>query len=144
MFKDKFSLRSKERVEIIDITSHTEEIVGKSEIKDGFVLAYTEHVTACLTINENDRELLEDIKENLLRLIPIDPEVVKTRYRHNEKYSSIPGEQNTHAHILATLIKPSIIVPIENGSLRLGTWQSLFFFELDGPRNRNVQVQVWG
>lgn len=144
MFRREFSLKSKERVQIIDITSYIEETVRKSGVKDGFVLAYTEHVTACLTINENDRELLEDIKENLLRLIPIDPEAVKARYRHNEKYSSMPGEQNTHAHILATLIKPSIIVPIENGRLRLGTWQSLFFFELDGPRSRTIQVQVWG
>lgn len=144
MFRREFSLKSKERVQIIDITSYIEETVRKSGVKDGFVLAYTEHVTACLTINENDRELLEDIKENLLRLIPIDPEAVKARYRHNERYSSMPGEQNTHAHILATLIKPSIIVPIENGRLRLGTWQSLFFFELDGPRSRTIQVQVWG
>lgn len=144
MFRREFSLKSKGRVQIIDITSYVEETVRKSGVKDGFVLAYTEHVTACLTINENDRELLEDIKENLLRLIPIDPEAVKARYRHNEKYSSMPGEQNTHAHILATLIKPSIIVPIENGRLRLGTWQSLFFFELDGPRSRTIQVQVWG
>lgn len=144
MVRREFSLKSKERLEIIDITSPIEEIVRKSGVKDGFIFAYTEHVTACLTINENDRELLEDIKENLLRLIPIDPEAAATRYRHNEKYSSMPGEQNTHAHILATLIKPSIIVPIENGKLRLGTWQSLFFFELDGPRSRTIQVQVWG
>jgi len=144
VFRDEFSLRSKERIEILDITSRTEEIVRKSGVKDGFVLAYTEHVTACLTINENDRELLEDIKENLLRLIPIDPEAAGVKYRHNEKYSSMPGEQNTHAHILATLMKPSITVPIEKGRLRLGTWQSLFFFELDGPRSRTIQVQVWG
>ncbi len=144
MFRDEFSLRSRERVEIIDITSRLQGIVEKSDLRDGFVLAYTGHVTACLTINENDRELLEDIKENLLRLAPIDPHLVNSRYRHNEKYSSMSGEQNTHAHILATLMKPSIIVPIEKGRLRLGTWQSLFFFELDGPRSRNVQVQVWG
>ena len=144
MFRDEFSLKSRERVEIIDITSRLEGIVEKSGLKDGFVLVYTGHVTACLTINENDRELLEDIKENLLRLAPIDAHLVNSRYRHNEKYSSMSGEQNTHAHILATLMKPSIIVPMEKGRLRLGTWQSLFFFELDGPRSRNVQVQVWG
>ncbi len=144
MFRDEFSLRSRERVEIIDITSRLQGIVEKSDLRDGFVLAYTGHVTACLTINENDPELLEDIKENLLRLVPIDPHLANSRYGHNEKYSSVSGEQNTHAHILATLMKPSIIVPIEKGRLRLGTWQSLFFFELDGPRSRNVQVQVWG
>ncbi len=144
MFPDEFSLKSRERVEIIDITSRLERIVEKSGLRDGFVLAYTGHVTACLTINENDRELLQDIKENLLRLVPIDPHLVNSRYRHNEKYSPMSGEQNTHAHILATLMKPSIIVPMEKGRLRLGTWQSLFFFELDGPRSRNIQVQVWG
>ncbi len=144
MFRGEFTLKSRERVEIIDITSRLEKIVEKSGLKDGFVLAYTGHVTACLTINENDRELLEDIKENLLRLVPIDPHLVNSRYSHNEKYSSMSGEQNTHAHILATLIKPSIIVPIERGRLKLGTWQSLFFFELDGPRSRGVRVQVWG
>ena len=144
MFSDEFFLKSRERVEIIDITSRLEGIVDKSGLEDGFVLAYTGHVTACLTINENDYELLDDIKENLLRLIPIDPHLANSKYKHNRKYSSTSGEQNTHAHILATLMKPSIIVPIEKGRLRLGTWQSLFFFELDGPRSRNVQVQVWG
>lgn len=143
MFRDELSFQSEKRVEIIDITSRIQEIVGKSKMKDGFLFAYTEHVTACLTINENDQELLEDIKEHLLRLVPIDPDLVNRRYRHNEKYSSMPREQNTHAHILATLIKPSLIVPIENGRLELGTWQSLFFFELDGPRRRSVKVQVW-
>ena len=143
MFRDEFSFRSGKRVEIIDITSRIQEIVEKSKKKDGFLFAYTAHVPAFLTINEHDQELLKDIKAHLLRLIPVDPDLVNSRYRHNEKYSSMPREQNTHAHILATLIKPSLIVPIENGRLELGTWQSLFFLELDGPRRRSVKLQVW-
>jgi secondary thiamine-phosphate synthase enzyme len=68
---------------------------------------------------------------------------IKGKYRHNAKYTGLPGEQNAHAHILSSIIKPYLIVPIINGSLKLGTWQSLFLIELDGPRNREIMVQVF-
>jgi len=139
MHKNSFSIKSEEKIEIIDITDKVSEIVKESKISNGFVFVYTGHVTACLSINENDPELLEDIKENLLSIAPI-----KGNYKHNEKYSSIPNEQNAHAHIISTMIKPFLLVPIENNELKLGTWQSLFFIELDGPRQRNIYVQVWG
>ncbi|KXA90939.1 hypothetical protein AKJ64_02295 [candidate division MSBL1 archaeon SCGC-AAA259E17] len=142
MFSDEFSLESDERVEIRDISSEVQGIVDESGTRNGFVLVYTGHVTACLSINEDDPELLEDIRDNLLRLVPIEPE--EGVYRHNEKYSSMPQEQNTHAHVISSMIKPFLAIPVEEGNLNLGNWQSLFFIELDGSRRRRVTVQVWG
>lgn len=141
MYTDNFSLESGDRVEIQNISPKVQKIIEKSGAKEGFAFVFTGHVTACLSINEDDPELLDDIRENLLRLVPIEPE--ETTYRHNEKYSSLPREQNTHAHIISTMIKPSLMIPMTDGKLALGTWQSLYFIELDGPRSRNVTVQVW-
>lgn len=75
--------------------------------------------------------------EHIKKLVPL-----KGDYKHNAKYSSTSGEQNAHAHILSSLIKPSVHVPIENGKPALGTWQSILFIELDGARNRKVKMKV--
>lgn len=133
-----FSIRTTGMVEIIDITQKVDSAVKESGVKDGLCFVFTPHSTACLSMNENDPDLMEDIKENLVRLVPI-----KGRYRHNAKYTGLPGEQNAHAHILSSIIKPYLVVPIINGSLKLGTWQSLFLIELDGPRSREIMVQVF-
>lgn len=142
MHTGSFSLKADEQVQIINITDEVQKIINNSDIDQGFAVVFTGHVTACLSVNEDDPELLEDMKENLLRLVPLEPE--EGSYRHNEKYSGMPPEQNTHAHILATMIKPSLMIPIENGKLKLGTWQDLFFIELDMPKDREISVQVWG
>ena len=134
-----FSVQSRRKIEILDITNRVNEVVGHSEIKNGLISIWVPHTTAAIAVNEHDPDLWEDILATMERLVPI-----KGDYRHNAKYGWIPSEQNAHAHILNCLIKPSVTLPLENGRILLGTWQSILFIEMDGPQTRRVQVYVLG
>ena len=134
-----FSLRTGKRLEVLDVTGEVQRIVGESGVRSGLVTAWIDHTTAALAVNEHDTDLWQDILDAFTRLVP-----VRGDYRHNAKYGWAPGEQNAHAHILNCLIKPDVTVPLEGGRLNLGTWQSVLFIELDGPRSRSVHAQVVG
>jgi secondary thiamine-phosphate synthase enzyme len=96
------------------------------------------HTTARLTINERESELQRDMVEFLTRLAPAEGE-----YRHN--HHTVDGRANAHAHLLGLFVNASETIPITDGALVLGAWQSIFFVELDGPRaEREVQLQVIG
>ena len=127
------------RIEILDVTENIIKIVVKSGIKNGIVNLWVPHATATLAMNEHDTDLWEDILAAFERLVP-----VKANYHHNAKYSWSSGEQNAHAHILNCLSKPNVTVPLKNGRMQLGTWQSILLIEMDGSRTRTVHVQVMG
>jgi len=119
---------SKRRNEMIDITSDIQEIVNEEKIKNGLVVVYIPHTTAGVTINEGaDPSVQRDIIETLNKLIPESGD-----YHHSEG--------NSDAHIKASILGSSVTVLLENGRLVLGTWQHIFFYEGDGPRNRKVYV----
>jgi secondary thiamine-phosphate synthase enzyme len=123
------SLRTNSRVEMIDVTLAVQKAVGEEKIETGFCLIYTPHTTAAVTINENaDPDVPRDILEALERSVPL-----KANYRHTEG--------NSAAHIKSSLVGASELVIIENGRLILGTWQSIFFCEFDGPRTRKVIIK---
>ena len=123
-------VRTNKRTEMIDITNDVEEVLSNEKIKNGLILLYVPHTTAAVTINEGaDPDVQRDIVNFLENLIPKDK-----AFKHSEG--------NSDAHIKASLIGPSEIVIVENGSLILGTWQHIFFFEGDGPRNRKVFVEI--
>jgi secondary thiamine-phosphate synthase enzyme len=125
-----FTLSTGARCEMIDITDRVAALVGKSGISNGICHVFVPHTTAAVTINENaDPDVQQDILASLDRIVPLDD-----GYRH--------GEGNSAAHIKATLCGSSQAVFIEGGRLVLGTWQSLFFCEFDGPRTRRVLVEV--
>jgi len=136
---DSFKVKTGKRLEVIDITNDVEKIIRESGIKEGILIVFEPHTTAAITINENDPELFEDLINIYTKIAPIEQ-----RYQHNLKYEGVPGEQNAHAHIISSLIKPSVIVPITDGRTQLGTWQRILFIEMDGPRTRNVYVKVIG
>ncbi|MBS7635280.1 secondary thiamine-phosphate synthase enzyme YjbQ [Candidatus Bathyarchaeota archaeon] len=138
-YSSDLSVQSRRKIEIIDVTSRVDEAVKKSGIKDGLVNVWVPHTTASLAVNEHDTDLWEDILTTMERIVPI-----KGFYHHNAKYGWIPQEQNAHAHILNCLIKPSVTLPLENGRIALGTWQSILFIEMDGPQTRRVHVYVLG
>jgi len=133
------SLTTQKRMMILDVTGDVRSIVEESNVKNGLVNLWVPHATAAIAVNEHDTDLWEDILKTFERLVPI-----KDDYRHNAKYSWTAGEQNAHAHILNCLIKPNVTIPVENGRMQLGTWQSILFIEMDGPRTRRVHVQVMG
>ena len=128
-----FSVSTTGRCEMIDITGRVREIVAQSGIAAGDVIVYCPHTTAGITINENaDPDVVSDILLTLEELIPEN----RRGYRHIEG--------NSDAHVKSSLTGCSENVIIKNGRLVLGTWQSIYFCEFDGPRSRKVIVQVRG
>jgi secondary thiamine-phosphate synthase enzyme len=124
------NIKTKTRTEFVDITSEVQRLVDESKIKDGICYVYVPHTTAGVTINEGaDPSVTKDIQTMLSKLIP-----------HISDYSHIEG--NSDAHIKASLIGASEEIIIEGGRLLLGTWQSIFFCEFDGPRQRRAMVKI--
>lgn len=125
------NVKTNKRIEMIDITNKIQSVLDDDEIINGFVLLFVPHTTAAVTINEGaDPSVQRDMINKLQNLIPKDE-----NYHHSEG--------NSDAHIKASLIGSSEKVLINNGKLVLGTWQKIFFFEGDGPRNRKVYVEVF-
>jgi len=117
--------------ELIDITDRVRGQVKESGITDGICVISTHHTTCSIIVNENERGLRTDILEMLEKLIPQDQ-----NYAHDQI------DNNACSHLRAILLGMSEIIPIEDGHLVLGTWQSIFFVELDGPRNRSVNIKI--
>ena len=126
---DQFTVRTRSRVEMIDITEEIISVLKKNEVRDGVCYVFVPHTTAAVTINENaDPDVPKDILAELDKIVPLDDV-----YRHIEG--------NSAAHIKASLFGASETLLVEGGSLVLGTWQSVFFCEFDGPRTRKVMVR---
>lgn len=127
----KLNVKTEKRIELIDITAQVREEVRKSGIKHGACVLSTRHTTAGIIVNENESGLREDILELLNRLVP-----------EGAGYSHDRIDNNGDAHLKAVLLGASEALPITDGKLELGTWQSIFFAEMDGPRNRTVNVTL--
>ncbi len=126
----KISVKSSERIEFIDITSKVNELIEKAGIEEGICYLYVPHTTAAVTINESaDPDVVKDIAGQLKELVPSSK-----NYRHREG--------NADSHIKSSLMGSSVLVFVENGQLKLGTWQGIFFCDFDGPRTRRVWVKV--
>ena len=123
------TIETAHRKEMLDITSKLQKTVTDGNVTDGVLVAYVPHTTAGITINENaDPDVRHDILAHLEMLIPAN-----SNFRHLEG--------NSDAHIQSSIMGSSVMVIIENGKLVLGTWQSVFFCEFDGPRTRKIYVQ---
>lgn len=123
------NVKSRARTEFIDITDKVQEVLKETGIATGVCHLFVPHTTAAVTINEGaDPSVQRDIQALLNRLIPFDGD-----YHHREGNSS--------AHIKSTIIGISQSVFIDEGRLVLGTWQSIFFCEFDGPRHRRVALK---
>ena len=127
---DTLTVRSGRRADAIEITDRVEQVVRESGVQTGLCQVYVPHTTAGVFINENaDPDALSDILHTLEALVPWE-----NGYRH--------AEGNAAAHIKATLVGTSQVVPVRNGRLALGRWQGIFFADFDGPRERHFQVTV--
>jgi secondary thiamine-phosphate synthase enzyme len=129
-------------IDIHDVTGPVREQLAASGIRNGFCVVASNHTTTALAVNEFEERLLDDIKAFLARLAPAD-----TRYKHNDiALRDCPPDEpeNAHSHLMAMMLGSTENIPVVNGELQLGKWQSLLFFELDGPRERRVNVQVVG
>jgi secondary thiamine-phosphate synthase enzyme len=123
------NVRTKSRVEFVDVTEMVQAVVTEAGVKDGICYLYVPHTSAGITINEGaDPSVQRDIQNILSRVAPQD-----INYFHREG--------NADAHIKSTLVGTSVNVIIDEGKLLLGTWQSIFFCEFDGPRHRRIAVK---
>jgi secondary thiamine-phosphate synthase enzyme len=137
------NLETEPGINIHNITSQIQEIVKASGITQGQALIFSRHTTTALAINEDEERLLKDIKIYLEKLAPL-----AEKYLHNDLHlrPNIPPDEpmNAHSHLMAITLSSSEVIPIIDGKLGLGTYQSVLLFELDGARNRTVLVQVSG
>lgn len=130
---ERIGIRSSARVELLNITNKVEELLKRSRIENGVITLYTRHTTSALIINENEERLKKDIQNMLEKIVP-----AHAGYRHDEI------DDNADAHLRSTLLQPFLIIPVVGGRIQLGTWQSIFFLELDGPRGREVVASIIG
>ncbi len=128
---ESFTFSTRGEIDFIDLSSRVEEIVRKSGVKNGLVHVFAPHATGILILTEYESALLNDIKDALERLIP--------------KRGSYHHPSNAHSHLRSALLCPDRTLPIVDGRVAFGTWQSLLFVETDVyPRKRTVIVQVIG
>ena len=123
-------LQTNSRIEMINITASVQAVIDSEKISNGLCIIFSPHTTAAITINENaDPDVPRDILAALDKAVPLS-----ANYRH--------AEGNSAAHVKSSLVGASEMVIIENGLLVLGTWQSIFFCEFDGPRTRKVLISI--
>jgi secondary thiamine-phosphate synthase enzyme len=135
-------IETEPKTNIYNITPQIQDFLDLTSIKNGQILVFSRHTTTALAINENEVRLLEDIKVFLQKLAP-----ESDSYLHNDLHlRDVPADEpiNAHSHLMAMMLTTSEIIPVVDGKLALGTWQSVLFFELDGPRKRTVFVQISG
>lgn len=126
----RIDVHSARREQMIDITRRIRDAVAESGVKNGAVLVYCPHTTAGITVNESaDSDVATDILARLAELAPH-----RWRWQH--------AEGNSDAHVKATIVGSSALIPIAEGQMLLGTWQGIFFCEFDGPRTRSVTVTI--
>jgi len=125
-------IKTRARQEFVDLTADVERIVAASGVVSGVCVVTVPHTTAGVTVNENaDPDVRADLAMTLNRIVPD-----ALPYAH--------GEGNSPAHVKATLAGSSATLIVEDGRVRLGRWQGIFFCEFDGPRTRQAWVQVLG
>ena len=130
---ERIEIETGQSTELIDITGKVKEIVKSrsGNVNSGICVVFTKHTTSGIIINENEAGLKNDISALLNDLIP-----------KGKGYLHDKIDDNAHSHLRAVVLGSSVTIPIEKGGLALGTWQSIFFVECDGPRRREAYVTV--
>jgi secondary thiamine-phosphate synthase enzyme len=139
VFNASFTLSSEEGTEVSDITKLVRDVVQTSGVTTGIALVNTLHTTCALFVNEFQAALMDDLKGMAERLVP-----ERGGYRHDDPRYSDCERGNAHSHLRAALLGRSVAVGLNNGELSLGRFQSIIFAEFDGPRKREIHVQLIG
>ena len=130
------TFKTKSRREFVNITSDVEKLVAKSGIKEGLCLVNAMHITASVFINDNESGLHHDYEKWLEELAPHEP---IDHFRHNDT-----GEDNADAHLKRQVMGREVVVAITDGQLDFGPWETIFYGEFDGRRNKRVLVKIIG
>lgn len=135
----RLAVNSAARTELRDLTETVCEAVRELGIGAGIALVNTQHTTCALFVNEYQGALLADLVALMERLVP-----ERAGYRHDDPRVSDCERGNAHAHLRAALLGRSLALSVEGGEVVLGRYQSIIFAELDGPRVREITIQVVG
>jgi secondary thiamine-phosphate synthase enzyme len=125
-------LNTNRKIELIDITRKVEIYVSRGAVANGLCIVHAPHATAAIIMNEAESGLISDIERKISKMFEGD-------YLHDKI------DDNAAAHIASAFLKTSVIIPIRDGHMMRGTWQSILFAELDGPRqSRKVIIEIIG
>ena len=133
------ALNTKEKQQLINITSRVKEVVDRSGIRNGFIGLFSQHTTAAPLVSEFQNALLEDIRAFLGRVVEDD-----RMYKHNSPEFSDCDRKNAASHLRSLLFNNSVVLPVCEGELVLGQFQSVILAEMDGPRERSLKLQFVG
>lgn len=139
VFSRTITIKTNERMELVNLTDEIRSLADMSEVNDGYVQVSSLHTTAGLFINEWQEALLADIKTMLATIVPRE-----SYYKHNDPEFSDCDRYNADSHLRNIVMGQSLTVPISGGRLVLGRWQSVILAEFDGPNQRQVFLQVFG
>ena len=134
-----FRLVTDKRLELYNVTEKVADLLKRHDIKEGMVLLSSLHTTLALFVNEWQSALLHDVKAMLDKVVKPGDE-----WRHNDPQLSDCDRQNAHSHLQATLLGHALSFPVAKGKLVLGQFQAIIAAELDGPRNRDLAIQIIG
>ena len=137
---EKVFLKSGKSTELIKITDQVNEVAEKSRVKNGIINIFTLHVTTALTINEDDPKLEEDIARFMVKVVPEDDSYGHHHFFRKDGRMAV----NAYSHIRASLLGPSLTIPLQDGHAVLGARQHIYVVELDGPQTRDFIIQVMG
>jgi secondary thiamine-phosphate synthase enzyme len=137
-----FEIQTQENFQIVDLTPKIKTWIQTEAIQQGQITLVGQHTPTALMINEAEARLWKDIQIFLQKIAPSSD-----RYFHNDLHlRDVPEDEpiNAHAHLMAMLLDTSLVLPIVDGKLGLGTYQAVLMLELDGPRSRKVIGQIFG
>jgi len=140
---DNITFTTQTQTDFVDITEDVREIVARSGVRNGTATVFVAHTTMGVAINHNEPMLVQDIARMLYRLAPVNDQYAHDLFELRQG-ARADGRSNGHSHCKAVLLGTSEHVPIVDGVLALSAIQSIFAIDLDGPRTRDVVVQVAG
>ncbi|HZS33325.1 MAG TPA: secondary thiamine-phosphate synthase enzyme YjbQ [Methylomirabilota bacterium] len=139
VYRDTVTIRTEENQQFVDVTKHVQEVIGRSGIRNGTLIVNALHTTVAVFVNEFQSALIDDLGVLLQRLVPR-----RDGYFHDDPRYSDCDRANGHAHLRSILLGRSIALGVAEGEPLLGRYQSVILAELDGPRERRLQVQIVG
>ena len=139
VIRETITIPTEARTEFLDITKQIREVISNHEIQDGLLVLNSLHTTSAVFVNEFQAAIIDDLKGLLERLVK-----ERDSYRHDDPRVSDCERGNAHSHLRSMLLGRSVVVGISGSELSLGRFQSIIFCELDGPRDRSLDIQLMG
>ena len=135
VYKKYLTVHTSSKIDFLNITEQVRKAVMESGVEDGLVLVNAMHITASVFVNDNESGLLQDFRAWLEKLAPMQ----KDLYKHN-----LTGEDNAYAHLWRTIMGREAVIAVSDFDLDLGPWESIFYGEFDGRRDKRIMVKVIG